>query len=166
MASAMRQVSVMVFKETSQNLPRTSEGLMSPIWRMEASLSKSNPRKQATSIANKKIEAMLSAINEIRSARDITLDCETYIYPYLGRSDQLKYYVDLLAEIAIVPQRSRQTERYYFGFRIHYSTLRNVPNSRFGVTDVVAVQFETFVDDLNSTIHSCKAVLRAAPHYL
>jgi hypothetical protein len=114
------------------------------------------------------LQSMLTAINEIRERRDITLDCAKYVYPHLGRSDRVKHYIDLLSENGIKNSSlvKGRGQTYHFGFSIDYSHLRNVPNSKFGRRDIVVIVFIAEGNDQDSPIQTCKAILKAAPDHL
>ena len=92
---------------------------------------------QGTSTPDDKFVAMLSAINAVRAARDIKLDCVEYVDRYFGRGDQLKHYVDAFAASGIRPKFVRQGEDYHVAFEIDYSHLQKVPNSKFAKRDFV-----------------------------
>lgn len=117
-------------------------------------------------MAEDKVVSMLMAINKIRKPLDIQLDCEEFVYPYLGRHDEVGYYIDLFAASGINSTVVRQHENYHIGFEIRSQHLKKIPNSKFGSLDVVAIVLVASGRDPNSTVHSCKAILKAAPPYL
>jgi hypothetical protein len=118
-------------------------------------------------VPRERVLSMLEAINKIRTRRDIELDCSEYVYRYLGRSDRLKHYIDLFAANGISPNTVRgPSSTFHVGFRIDYSHLKEVPDAKFGRLDIVAIVFIADGEGPDSLIHSCKAVLRAAPQHL
>src|ERR1041384_6698466 len=74
------------------------------------------------------VSKMLSAINEIRSARDIKLDCGEHVDRYLGHGDTIKHYVDQFSSHGIQPQRHYNPPKHYTYFQIT-SKLREIPRS-------------------------------------
>lgn len=125
-----------------------------------------SPMQGTEMTSQKKLKGMLTAISKIRSARDIKLDCSEFVYPHLGQSDRIKYYIDLFSDVGIHQVTLRRGKNYVFGFEIHPSYLKKYPNLRFGRRDDIAVVFYSNSDDLDALIHSCSAVLRAAPNFL
>jgi hypothetical protein len=122
--------------------------------------------KELNDVRSDKVTLMLEAINEIRSARDITLDCKTYVDAYLGHSKTIKYYIELFQAYGIRAERKYLNSKYFTAFDIGYPILKNVKNSRFGKQDVVLVIFITEDASVRAPIKRCSAILKAAPGYL
>lgn len=121
---------------------------------------------QEAQVSRNQIIAMLDAINKIHKRRDIRLDCEKYVYPYLGRSNRLKHYLDLFSAIRIKPGVTRQGADRHVGFELNYSHLQKVAHPNFRAQDIVAIVFVANGADVDSVIHSCGAILKAAPPHL
>lgn len=112
------------------------------------------------------VAKMLEAINKIRSARDITLDCADYVDRYIGHSDTIGHYFDVFAAAGVPVRYAYNGPRYFTYFEIGASRLRQTPGSQFGRRDRLVINFET--DSARATAHveSCKAVLFAAVPYI
>jgi hypothetical protein len=112
-----------------------------------------------------KVAVILQAINKIRTARDVKLDCADYVDPYLGHSNFINDYVDQFKASGLQPISKYLNSKYYTFFEAAYSRLKGVPDSKFGRGDVLIIVFVTENQSDNSQIKNCSAVLKAAPGY-
>jgi hypothetical protein len=128
-----------------------------------ALLPQENQAREIGDMSRDGVTLMLEAINEIRSARDIKMDCTKYVDAYLGHAESIKHYIDAFDAHQIKPIKKYIGPKHFTYFDIGYSTLKDVKNSRFGRQDVIVVGFVTENDSDDSPIISCSAILWAAP---
>jgi hypothetical protein len=107
--------------------------------------------------------SMLAAVNKIRSARIIPLDCDEYLYRYLGYSDRLRHYSEILEKQGLSRTVVKHRDKFFIAYQIAYGFLKQVPQSRFGRHDDLVIQFTVARDDEEGRIEECKMVLKAAP---
>ena len=62
------------------------------------------------------VVAMLEAINKIRTARDIKLDCAEYVERYLGHSEVINEYIRQFSAAGIQPKRTSSGPSHYIYF--------------------------------------------------
>jgi hypothetical protein len=122
-----------------------------------------NQAREISDASRDGVTLMLEAINQIRSAKDIKLDCTKYVDAYLGRGESIKHYIDAFGARKIRPIKKFIGPKHFTYFDIGYSTLKDVKNSRFGKQDVIVVAFITENESDDSSIKSCSASLNAAP---